>query len=281
MSDAPADRPDPLRAWLEATGGDQSQRPPESGDGGGEVGPSRRLMAATAVVCATAVVLAVAVRAKDAGGQTPDVAPPAPTVSATPAPATPATATAQLEGQGLAPAGDPAVAAAALLAVRTGAGEDVYVDTAAVEATADRGGVTVVTVRALILRRLGGGWSRPQTVRFAVPVSTAGGETNALAAPWRLPSPDAAPQGPAWAAVEDAGLARKAAAAIAAAGYSSPAGASVRRAADLTGVLAVSVRAVAPGDTDVRSHELWLTEDAGAVLGMPAVTDIPVPGGQP
>src|SRR5687768_1427372 len=137
MSDAPADRPDPLRAWLEATGGDQLPRPPESGDGRGEDGPSRRLMAASAVVCAVAVVLAVAARTQNAGGQTPGVAPSVPTAGATAsAPAAPAPAP-LLDGRAL--PGDSAVTAAALLAVRTGAGDDAYVDTAAVEAIDNAG----------------------------------------------------------------------------------------------------------------------------------------------
>lgn len=278
MSDAPADRPDPLRAWLEATGGDQTQRPPDTGDGRREDGPSRRLTAATAVVCATAVVLAVAVRAKDAGGQTPAVSPAPPTVSATMA-ATPAPAAPAVDHDVV--SADPAVAAAALLAVRTGAGDDVYVDTAAVESLHDVGATAVVIVRALILRRVRGGWSRPRTVRFAVPVGSAEGDAVALAAPWRLPSSVSAPPRPAWEAVDDADMTRSATQAVAAAGYSGVAHVRVRRAAEHPGVVAVALRGVAPGDDAARDHELWLTEGAGTVLGMPAVTDIPVPGGQP
>lgn len=278
MSDAPGDRPDPLRAWLEATGGDQTQRPPVTGDGRREDGPSRRLTAATAVVCATAVVLAVAVRVKDAGGHTPDVSPAPPTVSATmgatPAPAAPA------QDHDLV-SNDPAVEAAALLAVRTGAGDDVYVDTAAVESLGGVGATTVVTVRALMLRRVRGGWSPPQTVRFAVPVGSSGSEQVALAAPWRLPSPVPTAPRPAWEPVDDADMTQSATQAVGAAGYSGVADVRVRRAREHPGVLAVALRAVAPGDDAARDHELWLTEDAGAVLGMPAMTDIPIPGGQP
>lgn len=283
MSDGPADRPDPFQAWLEATGGGQADRGPAAASEPRRM-PSARLFVLTAVVCAVAVILGAGVRARTVDPAAPVAGVAAATLAPTPVP----TATAAPlrtanggfdggDGAGL----DPAVTSAAVLAVRHGAGPDIYVDTAAVEAVDRLPDAALVTVAALILRRVPTGWSRLAAARFAVPVSTSGSTPVAMGPPWRLPPRPPAAREPRWRDLQDRRLRDRATAAIRAAGYASVTGVQLRASDELPGVVGVTVRAAAPGDTAVRSHELWLGDDAGTVMGMSPVPPVPVPGQRP
>lgn len=291
MSDAPADGPDPLRAWLEATRGEHGDTPEfrTQAQDRPATGPSRRLLVATAVVCATAVVLGGAAVRRGDGAPSPSGTPPAapsPAIAglptAAPAPtATPGlTAPAPHPGNGSpAPASiDAALAAAAVVAVRTGAADDLYVDTAAAESATPAGSATLITVRTVLLRRVQGGWSGPEFARFAVPVARFDGTAVALATPWRLLADDPQAPGYSWRVFRDRDAQQRATSALTAAGYTSPTRLRLRYSQEVPEVLAARVRAVAPGDEEVAEHELWLTRDGAAVLGQPAMNDLPVGG---
>lgn len=235
-------------------------------------------MAATAVVCATAVLLGVAASRRPApapgaaGDPVPATVPSAAPVSVATAPAADAVA-------GV----DPAVAAAAVLAVRERSGDDVYVDTAAVAAVEPREGFDVVVVHALVLRHVDGGWSRPEPARYAVPVASPSGtdEPVALAKPWPLrPAGDGEPS-LRWRTINDAALADTVRQALSVAGFSDVSDVELGQADEVPGALQAGVRAVGPDDERARDHTVWLTPDGTAVLGVPASVQLPIPGRKP
>ena len=265
MTDTSQPVPDPLEAWREAAG----RGAPPSGDGEAPAAAHRptRLFAAAAVTVAIALFLAAgAVRTP----RPPAAAPVAPSAAVLPSPTTGAPASAPTEPPvPLGPDNSVAAAdsAAAVLAVRTSAPPDTYVDTAIADGATGTGEVTVVTVRALVLHRSGRGWGAGRAARFAVPIGRRDGQAVALAAPWRLAAAPAATAAPRWTAVDDAGLSRAAARAADGQGYAVDEPIRLRRASDVPGVLAANFRGVAPGDTAARRHELWLDDGATTVLG--------------
>lgn len=279
MTDQP-DASDPLRAWLEATGGPGPSLA-EAGDGGPRP-HARRLVVAAGALCLVAALLAVA------AGRHATLGSAATAASATgTAPAAGASGSAVAPDTPPAPPIDPptpapngvpdALAAPAVLAVRDGAPADRYVDTAVAESLFDIGDVTVVTVRALVLRRVHDGWSHPHHARYAVPVHSDGQGVEVLAAPWLLPPPD--PQLPvrSWSETGTASLRQVAHEAVAAAGYRVRDEVRLQRDAALPEILRCRFRGTAPGEDRAGEHEVWLSADGRRVLGGPAVgVEIPL-----
>ncbi|MPZ73207.1 MAG: hypothetical protein GEU74_08245 [Nitriliruptorales bacterium] len=280
MSSPPApEPPDPLQAWLEAAGG-ASAADPDSARPSPDARPrpSRRLLGATAVVCTLAAALAAwspalrsvpQVGSERQGSDSAEGRPPA-TASAAPNPGVPP-----------APDGDAALPddlptlAAAVIAVRLAGAPDRYVDTAVAEAVVGAQGVSIVTVRAVVLERNGNRWGEPHLARFAVAVRGQPDAPKVLARPWRLPVEDAS-QSPSWEPVAE--LDAAAVTALEASGYREPLQIAVRRSRDLPDVLSVLLRGVAPGESSPRRHEVWLSRDATQVLGAAEATaGIPVP----
>jgi hypothetical protein len=278
MNDASPQAPDPLRAWLEVTGD-------EAGHGGDRTSAgrqsSRRLFATTAVVTAAAGVLAVGALA---GSRATSTAPsaavsPSPVIAQTPAPATPNPA---LEVDPAAPAAVvDATAAAAVLAVRSAAAGDTYIDTAVAQSVDTRHGVPVVTVLAWVLQRRGGVWDRGSMVRYGVALDGSDAASGALAPPWILPAPASAAPRRSWRPVDDQAIAEGAAATLRTTGYRDLEAVELRRDPALPLILSALVTATAPGRTEARQHEVWLTPDASAVLGAAPAATPPVPGVAP
>ena len=272
MTDTSQPLPDPLRAWREATGGDAAA----SGDADRNEGPERRptrLFVLAGGVCALTLLLALAAT-RAAPSEVVAAAPlPTPVTAASTAPLTappPVVPTAE------APV-PPAAAASAVLAVRADAADGTYVDTAVVDGAVLTSGTLVVTVRALLLHRVGRGWDSGSTVRYAVPVDPSDGSV--LAPAWQLAAEQPKRSRLAWAPAREAALAAAAAATLRDAGYRLEGDPAVRRSPDVQGVISVSVEAIGPADDVARRHEVWLTADASAVLGAdgPAATTLPVP----
>lgn len=269
---------DPLRVWLEATGGGD--------DGGGDrqnapahrLPASRRLLALTAAVTAMALALAAVALADRAPRSDRAAAVPI-TVDASPAAGASPGATAAATHPSAAPSHH-AAPAAAVLAIRTTSGPDTYVDTAVVEQVDRRGGFSVVTVRAWVLYRDAGHWDAGRALRYGVVVSDAAGAP-VLTRPWPLPPPTPRAPRRQWRAVDDPALATAAAGALRAAGYREVADLEVRADPALPGVLSVGVTASDPAGRPSRRHEVWVSADATRVLGMPTSTDLPIPLEQP
>lgn len=288
MSDVPSDHP--LQAWLAATRGGSAgeadtasapdQQPPVPP---GAV--SKRLLAATAGVCLAAVTLGVTATGLGKGPATRDAA----VGAAAPAPAAilPTTATAATASD--APAtpvpvdapADPAITAAAVIAVRSATPPDLYVDTAVVDEVTVLEGLVLVSVRAVVVPRVDGRWRAPATVRYAVPVGTADGSPAALGDPWRLPAPKPREAGDEPTPVPDPDLARTATDAVAAAGYRQVTDVTLSRPAGVPNVLIAALQGIAPGDAIPRPATVWLTADALRVLGAPNTVDLPVPREEP
>lgn len=268
--DAPSDRaPDPLAAWLSATQGAAAEPPaPEPA-----AAEPRRLQPRL-VVAAVIPWLFVLVLGFVALGRPASSGEPAPAAAVRTA-ALPATPTAATEVPLPAPL-DPRLAAAAVLTVRMAAPDVQYIDTAVAEHADDVQGATVVTVAAVVLDRVDGSWTGPRSVRFAVPLSVGQSEPVALSAPWVLPDAERSVAHPPATPVDDPSLAAAATTALEAGGYRAVAAPEVRRHPKLPDILAVHVRARAPGEPVARDHEIWLDAAASRVLGV-AATPVPAP----
>ena len=299
MSDGSSAPPDPLRAWLEATG--------PHVDGGDRAEPERRgprrLLALTAAMTATAAALAAVVAARPptisgaavaapavtipavaaSGEETPPGVAPAGAPAAAPT-ASSAPTTMPLAPDGLAatPGAVPApAAAAAVLAVRRAAAASTYVDMAVADGAEVREGVTVVTVSAWVLQHDGGGWDQGRPVRFGVAVGGPPARPGALGRPWVLSAlPGRAPQ-PTWLRIDDAPLVAAAAHALARAGYRTVQGVEASRSDDVPGVVRVHASAVAPGYAAAGRQEVWLSGDGQTVLGNDGGAQPPIPGELP
>lgn len=245
-------------------------QPPDEGPARGS--PRRRLLLlAAALPWAVAGALGVAVVASG----------PTPAADESAAPAAPA-ARHPVPGTSQATV-DPALGAAAALAVRlavtTPAEEDEpgadrrYVDLAIPESLTWAGDVAVVTVATVVLEGDGDRWHSSRPARFAVPLQVLDGRPTALGAPWplALATPAADPSRWERAVVDHDGVAR----ALSAAGYTDISamdvearGASAAAAADQVLLLRAQVQARAPGEPEARAHRLWLrTDPEPAVLG--------------
>ena len=178
-------------------------------------------------------------------------------------------------------AGDPATTAAAVVAVRTAAAADLYVDTAIVDGATAIAGVTLVGVRAVVVPRTAQGWGAPATVRYVVPVGPVAGIPTALAEPWRVPVVRAAAPQPALTPAGSAVKARAVTAALTSAGYTQVTDLRLRQSAALPDVVIADLRAVAPADPSPRAHRVWLGGDPLRVLGVPTPVDLPVPEEEP
>lgn len=281
MTDGSAAAHDPLQAWLEATRSGPATSAVEA-TSSRRPAPIR-LLAITAVVCAAALGLGAAVVSSSGGRDGPRV-PVAPAMLVAPSPApTNAPATETMRAAPTAPAHpvpDP-LAAAAVLAVRAGAGTDTYVDTAVVEDSAEHSGFTVVTVAAWVLQRTGTGWDGGMAVRYAVPLGGPPSQPAVLATPWVLPSPRHDIPDRTWHLVDDNELERSAAGALRAAGYRRVQRVEIRRDPALPAAVNAAVTAIPPGNSGARDLEVWLSADASAVLGHLPGSDLPVPGALP
>lgn len=280
ISDRPAD---PLAAWLAATHGGAAGAPPPSDDARPTPSgswPRRRLLAVAAVPWVAVIALGAVTTQR----ATP-AAPPAPAaarVTASPSPAPPDPSDADPQPAVL----DDELAAAAVLTVRLSTPPDQYLDTAVAERVDTLDGAAVVTVAAAVLDRVDGGWAGPRAVRFAVPLSLGHSRPAALSAPWVLPGTDRPRAEPETTPVDDDALTHAAATALRAAGYRDIAVAQLRRHSALPDVLAVHVRARAPGEPGERDHEIWLDAAASHVLGAavsaePVQLPAPVPAEAP
>lgn len=268
--DAPTRWPDwanPAAATPEPRTATWAQPPAEETDGASS--RRRLLLLAAALPWAVACALGVAVVT---GG-------PAPATDESAAPAAPAGAQAAA-GEPTA-AVDPALGAAAALAVRltvTTAAEEGdpgaerrYVDLAVPEALTFVGDVAVVTVAAVVLEGAGDRWHTSRPARFAVPLQLVDGRAVAVGAPWPLalltPTADALDWEPADA--DQDSLTR----ALSAAGYTDIDAVDVEAPAtgaqgDETPLLRAHVQARGPGEPERRAHQLWLrTDPEPAVLG--------------
>lgn len=281
MNDDEAQR-DPIETWLAATGGVTGtgavQPPADADDREGGVKAGRRLLVLSVLPWLAVVVLAGAALDRPPAASTAPAAT-FPTPAGAPATESPPTA-----GHDTPPRPTMTAAhAAAVVALRAAAAADEYIDTAAVESTAPAGELTVVTVRAVRLRRTGDAWGDPHVIRAGVAVGVVDGEILAVAPPWRLPAPSSVAAPLPWEAVEDPQLRAAAAATAQAAGYTGISKAVVRRAGALPDVVSLSVTATAPGDDDAARHEILLTADATALLGASAAPPpvLPIPAEQP
>lgn len=182
----------------------------------------------------------------------------------------------------------PGHAVAAVLAVRAGLptaldgpGEGQpplrrYVDLAVAEASTptSAGDVAVVTVAATVLEGTAEQWQRARPARFAVAVRDTEDGPVALGRPWALPGPPSAPREAEWS--ETDADAEAVEAALLAAGYTRVRELGLSRSDALPGVLRAECRAVAPGETSMRPHAVWVADEpTPAVLGLP-----PAGGGQ-
>ena len=288
MSDVPSDHP--LQAWLAATRGGSA------GEAGTASAPdqqpsvparpvSKRLLAVTVGACLAAVTLGVTTTGLGKAPAPSDAA----VGPAAPAPAAilPTTATAAAASDVPAtpvPVGapaDPAIAAAAVIAVRSGAPPDLYVDTAVVDEVTALEGLVLVSVRAVVVPRVDGRWGAPATARYAVPVGTADDSPAAVGDPWRLPAPKPRKAGDELTPVPDPDLARAATDAVTAAGYRQVTELTLGRPAGVPNVLIAALHGIAPGDAVTRPATVWLTGDALRVLGAPTTVDLPVPAEEP
>lgn len=288
MSDVPSDHP--LQAWLAATRGgtpgDTGSAPATASDPGPPVAAgavSKRLLVLTGAVCVTAVLLGV-VASPRAGQPAPATAPDrggvaAPVVLPT-VPGSPASSTLAPTLGATAPA-DPATAAAAIIAVRTAAPSDLYVDTAVVDTVTVADGLTLVGVRSVVVPRIAGRWGEPVTARYVVPIGPVDGIPTALADPWRVPFE--APAVPEPALIPAPGAAAKAAvsAALTSAGYAQVADLRLSQSQAIPDVVVAALRAIAPGESTPRVHRLWLGGEPLQVLGAPTTVDLPVPQEEP
>ncbi|MBA2319369.1 MAG: hypothetical protein H0V93_16555 [Euzebyales bacterium] len=174
----------------------------------------------------------------------------------------------------LAAASDPQVAAAATIAVRTAVtrGPDDaprYVDHAVVEAVEQLPGVTVATVRAVVLDADGDAWGAPQVRRYGVAVVHGSQGARAAGRPWPLSAPPPAADVQDGAAVEDGAVLKAVASALAAAGYADVEVASVHRDPALD-VLRARVAASATDQGESAPFDVWLdAREPLRVLGQP------------
>lgn len=276
MTDTSQPAPDPLRAWREAAG--RGAAP--SGDGGAPEVASRRptrLLAAAAVTTAIALFLLTgAARQRPAPAGVPAATAPLATSLPTSAPSATSEPPAPSPVSAAVPS---ATAAAAVLAVRASAPDDIYVDTAVVDGGRAHGEITVVTVRALVLPRTGDDWGEARHARYAVAVGSTDGRVGVLSGPWRVAAVESPAAERRWADVADAALLRSVTDAVRQQGYSISGPVQTRRAPSLAGVVAAVFRGVADGESAPRRHEVWLDETGTSVLGgEPAPPpDLPVP----
>lgn len=171
---------------------------------------------------------------------------------------------------------DPALGAAAAVAVRlavTTAGdtpdgqERRYVDLAVPESVSWAGDLAVVTIRAVVLEGPTDHWRSARPARFAVPVGVVDGDAVALDEPWALPVPDRPDPAPGWTPALTAP--EPIAEAVTAAGYADADVVEVAAHSDHPTLLRARIQARAPGEQERRAHQLWLhTEPEPAVLGL-------------
>ena len=277
--DIPSERPpDPLAAWLSATQGAAAgpPAPEEPADPERRRPFQRRLVVAAVIPWIFVLGLGFAAAGRPTSTVPPAPPAPAPAVgTASPAATPPAASETPLAGTL-----DPRLAAAAVLTVRMAAPQDQYIDTAVAERSDPVQGATVVTVAAAVLDRVDGTWTGPRHVRFAVALSVGQSEPVALSAPWVLPDAQRSVAQPPATPVDDPSLAAAATAALEAGGYRAVAAPEVRRHPKLPDILAVHVRARAPGEPTARDHEIWLDAAASRVLGVaatPAPAHLPAP----
>lgn len=275
MDDGSSAPPNPLQAWLEATGGAERRPRDEQRAGGAPV----RLLVVTAAVVAVCVGLAIATAAPRTG-----LPAGAAVVSEVPAAAVPPPAAAP--SSPVAPTANPSVltpqlAAAAVLAVRSATAPDTYVDTAVADSVVSHQAFSVVTVRAWVLSRTGEAWDAGAGARFAVAVDPAASPPTALGPPWLLAPPVTEPPPRRWRVVDDVHVDSVAAQTLRRAGYRGLRDLEVRSDATLPGALTVAVTATGPEQPSPQRHEVWVTPDAGAVLGAPTAAPVPIPGEQP
>ena len=267
MTDTSQPPPDPLRAWREAAGRGEAA----AGDAGAPAAPDRR---PTRLLVAAAGAVALAAFLAFGAAKTPLAAPAGPAVPAAPAPApapaltappttgTPATGSARASATI-----PPAVGAAAVLAVRMAAPDDLYVDTAVAEAATLLHDTAVVRVAAVVLRREAGQWGKPQRAAYAVPVGMHSDQPTALASPWHVVADSVAPRTARWARVEDPRLATAAMQALEQQGYVLSGPVQLRRDPSIQDVLSASFRGRAPASTTPHRHDVWLNSTGAAVLG--------------
>lgn len=172
---------------------------------------------------------------------------------------------------------DPALGAAAAVAVRlavTTSGDAAdgqerrYVDLAVPESVSWAGDLALVTIRAVVLEGPPDRWRSARPARFAVPVGLIDGDAVALDEPWALPVPERPePDHSGWtSAVTDP---EPVADAAAHAGYADVEVVEVDAHPDHPALLRARIRARAPDEQQLRTHQLWLqTDPEPAVLGL-------------
>ena len=248
-----------LAAWLGTS--DPAEQDDEHADK-----PNGRVRLTALVALPWVLVAILGARVLGAGAQAPAAAPQVPASPAATAPPAVPTPVAPAPA-----AGDPGVRQAvkvALTDVRDGSGR--IADDAVVEALEAVGQVAVARVRAVVVDVADGQMTGVRLARFAVPLHVSGTAAAPAGAPWALP-PDPLPPAPAWRDDPDAALATETLLALQQAGYAGAEVSTVARSETVPEILAVTARAVAPGDAQRLRHVVWL--HAGPplrVLGTPA-----------
>ncbi|HVM14741.1 MAG TPA: hypothetical protein VM287_10490 [Egibacteraceae bacterium] len=178
------------------------------------------------------------------------------------------------------PGVEPALGAAAALAVRLsvttteaegdGEGPRRYVDLAVPDGVQWADDVAVVTVTAVVLEGSGERWDTVRAARFAVPVQVVEGQPVAVGDPWPVAVAVTVAEAPRWEprSADGEGVTR----ALEAAGYTGvdrlEVDARASSHADRAPLLRARMWALAPGDSAVRDHQVWLrAEPEPAVLG--------------
>lgn len=165
------------------------------------------------------------------------------------------------------------IAAAAVLAVRQALTHDDergwarYVDLAVPAGMRWHGDLAVVTVDAVVYEGDEDGWGAPRAVRYAQPVSSTAAGPRAAGRPWPLPVPDRSAEPPGLLPLHDPEAAGTAEAALTAAGYDEVEVLALARPDGLSGIVVADVEARAPGSPRRGDHQVWISEEAGAVLG--------------
>jgi hypothetical protein len=158
-------------------------------------------------------------------------------------------------------------ARAALTMVSEGSGR--IVEDVVVEAIEPAGAYLVARVRAVVIDVVEGTSTGARLARFAVPMQMAAGVAHAAGGHWPLPTAEVAT--PVWRDAGDPALTAAAVSAAEHAGYGAPSSASVARSDTVPGVVALTMKAVAPGAQRSQRHVLWLADGpAMRLLGAPS-----------
>lgn len=125
-------------------------------------------------------------------------------------------------------------------------------------------GLAVVTLLGVVLDADGGTYHAATVRRLAVPVALDAAGAHPAGAPWWLPAPDLEPTAVARSPLEDPDLAVEAVLAAENAGYVGVE--LLELAATDSWPLIATLRAIAPGQTEMHEHEVWMRPHLGGLV---------------